>query len=165
MIPLVLLGIFCLVRWLWMRLGLVRVLGLYIMKILNLRMLLLGLLMKRFWGRKKFLLEDLSPKKERMQQKESSWTNIYIKDLDPSITDQELQGKFSQYGPITSCVIMKGDEGGSRGFGFVNFDKHEDALHAVDALQGVLVGGKSIWLGRAQKKQKENQNFEKNLSS
>jgi len=103
-------------------------------------------------GSKKVYVGRFVPKKERMQQKESSWTNIYIKDLDPNITDQELQGKFSQYGPITSCVIMKGDEGGSKGFGFVNFDKHEDALHAVDALQGVLVGGKSIWCGRAQKK-------------
>jgi len=79
---------------------------------------------EKLLGSKTVFVGKFVPKKERMRQKESSWTNIYVKDIDPVVTDQDLEVKFSQFGPITSCVIMKGDEGESKGFGFVNFDRH-----------------------------------------
>jgi len=93
-----------------------------------------------------------------MQQKEASWTNVYVKDLDTAVTDQELEVKFAQYGIVTSCVIMRGDEGESKGFGFVNFGRHEDAVRAVEGLLGLEFGGKPIWCGRAKKKQNGNPN-------
>lgn len=103
-------------------------------------------------GSKKVFVGKFVPKKERMQQKEASWTNVYVKELDPSVTDQELELKFTPFGLVTSCVIMRGDEGESKGFGFVNFGRHEDAVNAVEGLQGLVIGGKPIWCGRAQKK-------------
>merc|ERR1719198_2299575 len=47
---------------------------------------------------------------------------------------------------------MKDTEGKSRGFGFVNFDEHEHAVKACDALNNTEVGGKAMFVGRAQKK-------------
>ena len=51
-------------------------------------------------------------------------------------------------------VLMLQDENGrSRGFGFVNFEKPDAAHDAVEALSGKeLAEGKELYLGRAQKK-------------
>jgi len=42
--------------------------------------------------------------------------------------------------------------GKSKGFGFVNFDKFEDARRAVEDLNSKVVNGKVLYVGRAQKK-------------
>jgi len=107
---------------------------------------------EKMLGAKKVYVGKFQPKRERMRQKESSWTNVYVKDLDPSVTDAELRQKFTEFGPITSCVIMRREDGSSKGFGFVNFENHEDARNAVDQRQSYAINSKPIWCGRAQKK-------------
>jgi len=107
---------------------------------------------EKMLGAKKVYVGKFQPKRERMRQKESSWTNVYVKDLDPSVTDAELRQKFTEFGPITSCVIMRREDATSKGFGFVNFENHEDARNAVDHCQSYVIHSKPIWCGRAQKK-------------
>ncbi len=53
---------------------------------------------------------------------------------------------------VTSVVVMRDEEGTSKGFGFVNFDDAEGAHKAVEALNGTDVEGKELYAGRAQKK-------------
>jgi polyadenylate-binding protein len=103
---------------------------------------------------RKVYVGKFESKKERHKQMESSWTNVFIKDLDPEVSDKELMTAFSKHGNVTSAVIMRKDDGTSKGFGFVNFQHHEDAVKAVDALHGSSLGRnqKIIWCGRAQKK-------------
>lgn len=47
---------------------------------------------------------------------------------------------------------MRDDSGHSRGFGFVNFEKHEDAQKAVTDMNGKEVSGRLLYVGRAQKR-------------
>jgi polyadenylate-binding protein len=94
-------------------------------------------------------------KKERdakFEDAKKQFTNIYVKNLDPEVTDQEFEQMFLQYGPVTSCVIQRDEEGKSRGFGFVNYENHEDAQKAVDGLHDTDVKGKKLFVARAQKK-------------
>jgi len=93
-------------------------------------------------------------KKERNLHKESSWTNVYIKDLTPDITEKDVMQTFSQFGKIKSAVIMRNKDATSKGFGFVDFDRHEDAVRAAKELHNTPLGKKkkNIWCGRAQKK-------------
>jgi len=108
---------------------------------------------EKLMGNKQVFVGKFVPKKERNKQKESSWTNVYVKELDLSTDEKELAVLFGQFGKLTSVVIMRdSDDHASKGFGFVNFESHENAVKAVDALQGETVGGKKIWCGRAQKK-------------
>ena len=51
-----------------------------------------------------------------------------------------LKEKFSEHGTVCNIVIMKDDEGKSRGFGFVKFSLHEEAKKAVECLNGALLG-------------------------
>jgi len=102
------------------------------------------------------MLEILFPKKELLKLKELSWTNVYIKDISPEVTVDEIKKKFAEVcdndpSHLTSCVIMTKSDGTSKEFGFVNYDKHEYAITAVQTLNGCQLGSKNIYCARAQK--------------
>jgi len=82
----------------------------------------------------------------------SKFTNIYVKNLDLSTKGDDLKKLFSRFGQINSCVIMNDTESKSKGFGFINFEKPESAKQAVEEMNGQMVDGKVIFVGRAQKK-------------
>lgn len=57
----------------------------------------------------------------------AKYTNLYVKNLDPGVTEEALREKFSDFGKITSLIIVKNENVISRGFGFVDFDNPDDA--------------------------------------
>merc|ERR1719411_232335 len=60
---------------------------------------------------------------------------------------------FEKFGKITSLKLMKSDEDEkNKGFGFVSFEDAETAESACAELNGTEVHGKTIYVGRAQKK-------------
>lgn len=66
------------------------------------------------------------PKKERNQNGDRVFTNIYVKNLPESMNTEGLRELFSECGQVTSCIVMEKD-GKSREFGFVNFENPDDA--------------------------------------
>ncbi|KAG0477333.1 hypothetical protein HPP92_014174 [Vanilla planifolia] len=87
---------------------------------------------------------------------EAKYTNLYMKNLDQDITEELIELKFSEFGRIFNVKISKDDDGNSRGFGFVNFENHESAKKAVEAMNGVQLGSKTLYVARAQKRQRGN---------
>ncbi|EQC36432.1 hypothetical protein SDRG_05889 [Saprolegnia diclina VS20] len=79
--------------------------------------------------------------------------NLYVKNLDDQLNDDELREAFTTCGTITSCRIMKDPSGNSRGFGFVCFATPEEATKAVTDMNGKLVSGKPIYVALAQRKE------------
>ena len=95
------------------------------------------------------------PRKERqakIEELKAKFTNVYVKNLDTEVSDSEIEEMFKQYGPITSAVIQKDEDGKSKGFGFVNFENSEDARKAVNELHEKEHKGKVLFVARAQKK-------------
>ncbi|KAI8343637.1 hypothetical protein BC941DRAFT_388851 [Chlamydoabsidia padenii] len=95
------------------------------------------------------------PKQERIQRIEEAkqrFTNVYVKNLVTDITEEELKELFGGYGPIASVLIQRDDQGVSRGFGFVNFERHEDAEKAVTQMHDTEYIGKRLFVSRAQKR-------------
>ncbi|ELR50961.1 Polyadenylate-binding protein 1-like protein, partial [Bos mutus] len=80
------------------------------------------------------------------------FTNIYVKNLHVDVDEQRLQDLFSQFGKMLSVKVMRDVSGHSRGFGFVNFEKHEEAQKAVVNMNGREVSGRLLYVGRAQKR-------------
>ncbi|KAM9249843.1 polyadenylate-binding protein 1-like isoform 5-T6 [Dugong dugon] len=80
------------------------------------------------------------------------FTNIYVKNLQVDVDEQGLQDLFSPFGKLLSVKVMKDSNGHSRGFGFVNFEKHEEAQKAVMDMNGKEVSGRLLYVGRAQKR-------------
>ena len=87
----------------------------------------------------------------------ANFTNVYVKNIDGLVSDEELGNHFRKYGPVTSVAIAKDDQGSSRGFGFVNFENHEDARKAVEALNDTDFNGRTLYVSRAQKKNEREQ--------
>nr|GEU79876.1 RNA recognition motif domain, eukaryote, nucleotide-binding alpha-beta plait domain protein [Tanacetum cinerariifolium] len=88
----------------------------------------------------------------KSERKEAQFTNVYVKNLDVDFTESSLIEKFSEYGKVTSAVIVNDAEGKSRGFGFVNFESHENAKKAINALNDAKIGSKKWFVGKAMKK-------------
>ncbi|XP_053430658.1 polyadenylate-binding protein 1-like isoform X1 [Nycticebus coucang] len=80
------------------------------------------------------------------------FTNIYVKNLQADVDEQGLQELFSQFGKMLSVKVMRDSSGHSRGFGFVNFETHEEAQKAVVHMNGKEVSGRLLYVGRAQKR-------------
>uniref|UniRef100_A0A8C2WHG3 Polyadenylate-binding protein n=1 Tax=Cyclopterus lumpus TaxID=8103 RepID=A0A8C2WHG3_CYCLU len=80
------------------------------------------------------------------------FTNVYVKNFGEDMDEEKLRDVFSKFGNAMSIRVMSDDGGKSRGFGFVSFERHEDAQKAVDELNGKEFNGKLIYVGRAQKK-------------
>ncbi|XP_057831145.1 uncharacterized protein LOC131041912 isoform X2 [Cryptomeria japonica] len=83
---------------------------------------------------------------------DQKFTNLYIKNLEKDVTVELLSEKFSTFGKITNVVVMKDENGNSKGFGFVNFENPDDAKNAVESMNGLQLASKTIYVGRAQKK-------------
>ncbi|KAJ1371595.1 hypothetical protein KIN20_033578 [Parelaphostrongylus tenuis] len=57
--------------------------------------------------------------------------NLYVKNLDDAVDDETLRKHFETYGKITSAKVMTDENGRSKGYGFVCFEKADDATNAV----------------------------------
>jgi len=81
------------------------------------------------------------------------FTNVYVKNLPAEWNAEKLEAEFTQKGgALTSSMLAVDEEGKSKGFGFINFKNPEDAAAAVEALNGVEIGEKKLYVVRAQKK-------------
>ncbi|CAN6441813.1 unnamed protein product [Victoria cruziana] len=93
-------------------------------------------------------------KNERVVPNENSFRNLYVKNLDQDVVNEDmLKEKFSEIGDVSSCVMMRDDQGKPRGFGFICYRCPTDAKKAVDLMNGKLLGSKTLYVGRAQKKE------------
>ncbi|KAJ9175294.1 hypothetical protein P3X46_013864 [Hevea brasiliensis] len=79
--------------------------------------------------------------------------NLYIKNLDDSISDDKLKELFSSFGTITSCKVMRDPNGISRGSGFVAFSTPDEASRALMEMNGKMVVSKPLYVALAQRKE------------
>ncbi|KAF2765555.1 polyadenylate binding protein [Teratosphaeria nubilosa] len=113
---------------------------------------------------KKVFVGHHIPKKDRMskfEEMKANFTNVYVKNIESEVTDEQFRELLEKYGEITSASLTRDHEGKSRGFGFVNFAKHEDASKAVDELNDLDFHGQKLYVGRAQKKHEREEELRK----
>ncbi|KAL3532017.1 hypothetical protein ACH5RR_005538 [Cinchona calisaya] len=101
--------------------------------------------------REEFLRRQFEERrKERMLKYQGS--NVYVKNIDDAVTDEELREHFSPCGTIISAKLMRDDKGISKGFGFVCFSTPEEAYNAVITLHGFMFHRKPLYVAIAQRK-------------
>ncbi|KAI9019170.1 hypothetical protein CLU79DRAFT_846894 [Phycomyces nitens] len=88
----------------------------------------------------------------KIEEVKQHFTNIYVKNLVSDIKDEELQEEFGKFGPILSLAIQRDDFGVSKGYGFINYENHEDAERAVQEMHDTIYLNKRLFVCRAQKK-------------
>ncbi|MEK6480227.1 RNA-binding protein [Catalinimonas sp. 4WD22] len=79
--------------------------------------------------------------------------NIYVANLNYKVQDENLRELFEEYGEVSSAkVISDRETGQSRGFGFVEMPDENDALTAIEELDGAEVQGRAIKVNKARPK-------------
>jgi polyadenylate-binding protein len=107
---------------------------------------------KMLMGKTVYVGPFVSRKERVMSEKDKTFTNVYVKNLSENVDDLKLKEMFGKFGDIKSALIMKDDQGRSKGFAFINYHTADEAQKAVDELNNKDVEGKTVYVGRAQKK-------------
>lgn len=81
--------------------------------------------------------------------RKSGANNIFVKNLDKSIDQQQLHDTFEQFGTVLSSKIgTDPTTGESKGFGFVHFEDKEAADLAISKVNGMVMKNKKVYVGR-----------------
>lgn len=79
--------------------------------------------------------------------------NIFISNISFKVREQALQELFAQYGEVTSVRIIKDKETRrSKGYGFVEMANDNEAMAAINALNGTMHYERSIVVAEAKGK-------------
>jgi cold-inducible RNA-binding protein len=75
---------------------------------------------------------------------------LYVGNLSYSVDSSELEQLFGQHGQVVSAQIINDrDTGRSKGFGFVEMAKDDEAQNAINALNGQQHGGRTLTVNEA----------------
>ena len=81
------------------------------------------------------------------EKRRSGAGNVFIKNLERTITSKTLYDTFIAFGNILSCKVVVDQDGESRGFGFVHFEEQEAADECIAKVNGMLMNGKQVYVG------------------
>jgi len=77
--------------------------------------------------------------------------NIYVGNLSFNLTEDDLRTAFSAYGTVEKAAIITDKMSGqSRGFGFVEMPNREEAVKAIENLNGKDLKGRNLKVNEAQ---------------
>jgi RNA recognition motif-containing protein len=80
-------------------------------------------------------------------------TNIFVGNLDITVTERQLRELFEAQGTVESVTIVKDrDTGEPRGMAFIEMIQATEAQAAVSALDGTMLNGRPINVNEARQK-------------
>jgi len=80
---------------------------------------------------------------------------LFVAGLPFSSTDNDIKDHFSSVGVVTLVqIIMDKFSGRSKGFGFVEFEKEEDAARAIETFNNSDFGGRKLIVAEAKPMEK-----------
>jgi cold-inducible RNA-binding protein len=87
-------------------------------------------------------------------------TKLFVGSLSWNTTDDSLREFFAAAGTVTSAsVIVDRDSGRSKGFGFVEMSSDEEAMAAIDQLNGKELDGRAIAVSEARPREDRPRSF------
>ena len=79
---------------------------------------------------------------------------LYVGGLPYQTTEQDLIDLFVQVGQVASAtVITDRDSGRSKGFGFVEMGDEQEARSAIERINGINMGDRTITVNEARERQ------------
>eukprot|EP01101_Sappina_pedata_P011980 TRINITY_DN813_c1_g3_i1.p1 TRINITY_DN813_c1_g3~~TRINITY_DN813_c1_g3_i1.p1 ORF type:complete len:639 (-),score=287.71 TRINITY_DN813_c1_g3_i1:209-1942(-) len=80
--------------------------------------------------------------------RKSGVANLFVKNINKSVDLKQLNDLFTPFGAIVSSKIALDHAFKSKGYGFVNFSKQEEADAAIAGLNGLTVAEKELFVGK-----------------
>tara|TARA_R110002072_G_scaffold534_7_gene4142 strand:- start:46596 stop:46856 length:261 start_codon:yes stop_codon:yes gene_type:complete len=77
-------------------------------------------------------------------------SKLYVGNLPYSISEEQISTTFESYGAVASVrIITDRDTGRSKGFGFVEMENGDDAMTAIENLNGHEFEGRKLTVNEA----------------
>ena len=78
---------------------------------------------------------------------------IYVGNLNYKMSEDSLKDIFTQYGEVVSAkIITDRDTGRSKGFGFVEMSAEDNAIRAIEELNGKNIDGRNLVVNKARER-------------
>lgn len=75
---------------------------------------------------------------------------LYVGNIHFSLTNEELEEVFGQFGPVKSAkVVIDRETGRSRGFAFVEMEDETSGNSAIEGMNNSLVKGRTLKVNEA----------------
>ncbi|KAI6659282.1 hypothetical protein LOD99_14953 [Oopsacas minuta] len=81
------------------------------------------------------------------ESKKMGDANLFVKNLEKQIESKDLHEIFSKFGNILSCKVATNEQEESLGYGYVDFEREEDAERAIKKCNRMRISGKEIQVG------------------
>lgn len=91
----------------------------------------------------------------------AQFTNVYVNNLSATMDEDRLTEMFSKFGEIKKLKLVTPEDGKNKSFGLIDFEHHESAQKAVEALNDTEIDGVKIYVGRAQTKYERKHELQK----
>lgn len=79
--------------------------------------------------------------------------NIYVGNLHFNVNEEELKEIFKEFGEVMSVrIITDNQTGRSKGFGFIEMIKEEEAREAIENLDSTEIRGRRIKVNQARER-------------
>jgi RNA recognition motif-containing protein len=87
---------------------------------------------------------------ESLQRAIAMAKRLYVGNLKYTVSSEQLQDLFEQYGAVSSATVLSDRETGrSRGFGFVEMSNDDEADAAIESLDGQDFDGRRLTVNEA----------------
>lgn len=104
-------------------------------------------------------IEKQSEKWRRANYEKYKGRNLYVRNFDETVSDEDLKEIFSQFGELESVKVMRDKEGASKKFGFVCYKTPEQAEDCIQKSTLILIKDKQAYVALAmsrEQRQKSN---------
>lgn len=87
-------------------------------------------------------------------------TNIFVGNLSYHTTESELEAAFAGYGAVERTSVVRDRETGQpRGFAFVEMTNHDEAMKAIQGLNGQELNGRALNVNEARPREERRGGF------
>lgn len=87
--------------------------------------------------------DNLAAGRDALEMQKAQIT-LFVGNLPYEYDETDIREMFEPIGTVASIVLVKHDNGQSRGFCFVGYTKKEDGMNAIDKLNGMDIGGRFL---------------------
>lgn len=84
---------------------------------------------------------------------------LFVGNINWNASKEDLETIFGEYGELEEAILIKDDNGRSKGFGFITFINDDNALKAAAELNGFQIDGRPLFVNEARPQEKRERNF------
>jgi len=84
---------------------------------------------------------------------------LFVGNINWNASKEDLENIFGEYGELEEAILIKDENGRSKGFGFITYVNDADALKAAAELNNFQIDGRPLFVNEARPQEKREKNY------